>query len=126
AALFRSHRRVAMALTIPLLVLAAGTRSAPSDAASRTSTRWPIKHVVIIVKENRSFDHLFGLFPGADGTTTADDAGTTIPLTRGVMRMPGKLPHHYADALADWNGGVSDGFHRGRESRSVPFLAMSP
>jgi phospholipase C len=27
----------------------------------------PIRHVVILMQENRSFDHYFGLFPGADG-----------------------------------------------------------
>ena len=29
----------------------------------------PIQHVVIIVKENHSFDNYFGSFPGANGTT---------------------------------------------------------
>src|SRR5216683_8174355 len=29
--------------------------------------RNPIEHVVIIVKENHSFDNYFGTFPGADG-----------------------------------------------------------
>ena len=29
----------------------------------------PIEHVVIIVKENHSFDNYFGTFPGANGTT---------------------------------------------------------
>src|SRR5664280_153523 len=28
----------------------------------------PIKHVVIIVKENHTFDNYFGTFPGANGT----------------------------------------------------------
>jgi len=27
----------------------------------------PVEHVVIVMQENRSFDHYFGLFPGADG-----------------------------------------------------------
>ena len=35
--------------------------SAPGSAAS------PIKHVVYIVKENRTFDQVFGDFPGVDG-----------------------------------------------------------
>ncbi len=26
-----------------------------------------IQHVVVIMQENRSFDHYFGLYPGADG-----------------------------------------------------------
>ena len=34
---------------------------------SRTAT--PIQHIVIIVKENHTFDNYFGTFPGANGTT---------------------------------------------------------
>ena len=26
-----------------------------------------IKHVIVIMQENRSFDHYFGTYPGADG-----------------------------------------------------------
>ena len=29
----------------------------------------PIDHVVFIIKENRTFDHYFGTYPGADGAT---------------------------------------------------------
>ena len=32
----------------------------------------PIKHVIIIVKENHTFDNYFGSFPGVDGTLQAD------------------------------------------------------
>ena len=39
-------------------------RRAQLDAA-----RAHLKHVVFIVKENRTFDTLFGRFPGADGDT---------------------------------------------------------
>ena len=31
--------------------------------------RWPIEHVVLIIKENHSFDNYFGTFPGAKGMT---------------------------------------------------------
>ena len=31
------------------------------------ATDTPIKHVVVIMQENRTFDHMFGTFPGADG-----------------------------------------------------------
>lgn len=30
----------------------------------------PIKHIVFLIKENHTFDNYFGLFPGANGTTT--------------------------------------------------------
>jgi phospholipase C len=40
-----------------------------------------IQHVVIFVKENRSFDNYFGAFPGADGATSgAISTGQVIPL----------------------------------------------
>src|SRR5687768_12470152 len=35
------------------------------------SARASLKHIVFIVKENRTFDHYFGRFPGADGATNA-------------------------------------------------------
>lgn len=42
---------------------------------------FPIKHIVIIDKENRSFDNYFGLFPGADGASHARLAnGKIVPL----------------------------------------------
>jgi phospholipase C len=45
------------------------------------TARYPIKHIVIIDKENRSFDNLFGRFPGADGATRARQSnGRTVPL----------------------------------------------
>src|SRR3979490_51289 len=34
--------------------------AAPSDVSK-------IKHIIIIMQENRSFDHYFGTYPGADG-----------------------------------------------------------
>jgi phospholipase C len=46
-----------------------------------------IKTIVVIYAENRSFDHLYGFFPGADGITNAsaeqktqlDHDGTVLP-----------------------------------------------
>ncbi len=39
------------------------TRSPPIE------TRWPIKRVIYLMLENRSFNNLFGKFPGVRGTT---------------------------------------------------------
>ena len=35
--------------------------------------RQNIKHVVVLMMENRSFDHIFGAFPGANGSTTGSN-----------------------------------------------------
>jgi phospholipase C len=37
---------------------------------------FPIRHVIVIMQENRSFDEYFGMFPGADGIP----ANTCVPL----------------------------------------------
>ncbi len=91
--------------------------SSPSDAtvvdASAFSTRWPIKHVVFLIKENRTFDNLFGRFPGANGAMTGMDHGVRRPLTRGTDQATYEdIPHCYECALAAWNGGAMDGFNQ--------------
>ncbi len=41
----------------------------------------PIKHVVLVMQENRSFDHYFGLFPGVDGFPPCADVRRAPSLT---------------------------------------------
>jgi phospholipase C len=50
----------------PALPAGAMLRPLSKPAAS------PVAHVVLIVQENRSFDDLFALFPGADGATRGE------------------------------------------------------
>lgn len=90
----------------------------PSDPgqvdATLFETRWPIKHVVYLIKENRTFDHMFGTFPGANGVTVGMDHGERRPLTEGTAhRLPGDIPHCYPCALLAWNQGKMDGFDQG-------------
>jgi acid phosphatase len=49
-------------------------RSEPSAVASTASLRDSIRTIVVIYAENRSFDNLFGRFPGANGLSTVLDA----------------------------------------------------
>src|SRR5947207_1778533 len=89
------------------------TAHPPVVDASKFETTTPIKHVVFIIKENRSFDNLFGTFPGADGATMANDKGKTRPLLHGALyeqRLPHDLPHDYIAAVKDYNHGKMDGF----------------
>src|SRR6478736_6676943 len=67
-------------LTVALSVVFA---TKTTDSATVKLARSKIKHVVFLVKENRTFDTLFGTFPGANGATqgTLCD-GTTVQLAR--------------------------------------------
>src|SRR5437879_1983182 len=79
-----------------------------------------IKHVVVIMQENRSFDSYFGTFPGADGIPKRDGAPSACvpdPQSQGCDRpypdhadVNGGGPHSQSNAIADINGGKMDGF----------------
>jgi phospholipase C len=71
----------------------------------------PIDHVVFIIKENRTFDHYFGRYPGADGATegrTLD--GRVIPLEPALDRQPHDIKHSFVSGLRAINGGTMNGF----------------
>jgi phospholipase C len=90
------------------------TGSPDAFDATALETATPIKHVVFVIKENRTFDHLFGTFPGANGVSTGMAFGQPRTLTRGTDgRVPGDLPHCYTCALAAWDQGEMDGFLQG-------------
>ena len=80
------------------------------DPVVRLDTRWPIKRVVYLMLENRSYDHLFGAFPGANGHTVGVANGKERPLAPAPQWMAGDLPHDFRDMTADINGGKMDGF----------------
>src|SRR5213594_5278794 len=66
--------------------LLAACASSPQGQAAEGLAR--IDHIVVIYAENRSFDHLYGLFPGADGIASA------TPEQKSQLDHDGKpLPH---------------------------------
>jgi phospholipase C len=78
-----------------------------------------IRHVIVIMQENRSFDSSFGTFPGADGIPMRNGVPTVcLPHLKGGCERPyhdprdrnGGGPHGAADAAADVDGGLMDGF----------------
>src|SRR6516162_4364024 len=69
--------------------LPGGGGPGPGPSASPGSGNY-IKHVVLMIQENRSFDNFFSTFPGADGTTT------------GLMKTPsGEIRLHLTEASLD-------------------------
>ena len=61
-----------------LLLLLTGCATQPNDSArGAPSGLATIEHIVVIYAENRSFDHLYGLYPGANGIANAAPASWT-------------------------------------------------
>ena len=73
-----------------------------------------IKHVIVVMQENRSFDSYFGTFPGADGIPR----GVCVPDPRGGCVRPFHDrrdrnfggPHARLNAARDIDKGAMDGF----------------
>jgi phospholipase C len=107
-----------------------GTRPAqPAPAAAPVGSGagiHAIKHVIVVMQENRSFDSYFGTFPGADGIPARDGRFTVCvsdPRAGRCQRpyhdpslVNGGGPHDAGPAQADVNGGRMDGFVRMAES----------
>lgn len=66
---------------------AAGVPLAPNDPNTTT----PIKHVIVIVGENRSFDHLFGVYKPRNGQSVAN------LLSRGIVTVNGEPGPNFSD-----------------------------
>jgi phospholipase C len=85
-----------------------------------------IKHIIIIMQENRSFDSYFGTFPGADGIPSKNGVPTVCvhdPQTGKCVKpyynpadLNGGGPHNSLSAVADIDEGKMDGFIAQAES----------
>jgi phospholipase C len=79
-----------------------------------------IEHVVVVMMENRSFDHMLGWVKGADGRqgglTFADESGALFGTHRLAPDFQGCAhpdpDHSYAGGRTEYNGGASDGWLR--------------
>ena len=84
-----------------------------------------IKHVIVIMQENRSFDSYFGTYPRADGIPMRHGVPTVcVPNPAGGCNRPfhdtadvnGGGPHGVGNAVADIGHGKMDGFIRQRDA----------
>jgi phospholipase C len=114
---------VVLSLLCAVLALIPPLGGGPPRASATTldDARQKLKHLVFIVQENRSFDHYFGTYPGANGIPMDANGVPTVcnpnPLT-GTCDKPYLNPldsniggpHTNADAIVDIDGGNMDGF----------------
>jgi phospholipase C len=95
-------------------------RLARAAAASSPKGLAALKHVVVLTMENRSFDHLLGWVPGANGKqaglTYTDRNGVahgTYPLAPDFQGCGHPDPdHEVSGATAEYDNGAMDGFLR--------------
>lgn len=69
-----------------------------------------VQHVIILVKENRSFDHMFGKFPGVNGATTGLCDSTVVKLYSAPDAVQHDIGHESGSSVAAIDNGKMDGF----------------
>jgi phospholipase C len=92
-----------------------GSSNSPSPTPTPTPQAAAIKNIVVVIMQNRSFDHLFGTFPGANGiqpgvpgfSQQASNGTTVTPQLLTSTSSP-DLPHSRNDYLRVWNLGAMD------------------
>jgi phospholipase C len=94
--------------------------AASTPPASDAEGIHKIKHIIMIMQENRSFDSYFGTYPGADGIPMKNGVPTVCspdPLTKECVKPyhdPDPINvgggHGWGAAVTDINGGKMDGF----------------
>src|SRR5262245_17329892 len=92
-----------------------------------------IEHIVVVMMENRSFDHLLGWVPGADGKqaglTYIDNSGrqrSTNGLAPDYTGCPHPDPDHsYDQSRVAYDGRAMDGFLRagGNDSYAIGYYS---
>ena len=135
------RRRDFLARTAALAGVAGLATALPSDtvlslAAGRKAHRkfpsprnMPLDTVVVLMMENRSFDHYFGSFPGADGK----NKGLSYPGADGEPHPTHYLPpdyqgcgfedpdHSWEGGRLQYRGGKLDGFYEASDSFALGY-----
>ena len=101
---FRTLDRASVVTAI-LLALVGLTEAASAQVNRPSKPSKPkditvIQHIIFIVKENRSFDNYFGLYPGANGATRGTTStGQVLPLRH--------TPDEVVDIDHEWNAALT-------------------
>ena len=112
-------------------------RAAAIPADRRTGTLADIEHVVVLMQENRSFDHYFGSLRGVRGF--GDRSPVTLPSGQSVWHQDGLLPfrpdvddlglqfiqdlaHGWNDGHAAFNGGRYDQWVQAKTPTTMAYL----
>jgi phospholipase C len=95
---------------------------APGAAPQREGLSHYIRHVVIVIQENRSFDDLFATFPGADGARYGKmkegSKDVRVRLRAANLDESCDYTHGYGNFIGDYDDGKMDGFNlEGRGKR---------
>ncbi len=108
------------------------------QVATATTTATPIKHVIIVMLENHSFDNFFGAYPSGSESSTANPLGLTVPKnlnelngTPALLQLP-MYNYSTPDPVEgydtyhnDWDNGKMDGFRSNSGPQSMTYFTSA-
>jgi len=102
----------------------------PTPPATNATT---IKHIVVIMQENRTVDNLFNGFPGADTVMTATQKGKTVTLQPAPLEHGPDVDHSHTAWMASYDNGLMDNFGHDSnlafsyvpQSETVPYFTLA-
>ena len=86
----RQHLAVGTSLFALLANLGAPVTAAAQEPATPPATTSPIKHVIVIIGENRSFDHVFATYQPKSGESVSN------LLSKGIVKVDGTPGPNYS------------------------------
>lgn len=103
----------------------------PTPTPVPTNVSSAIKHVVVIIQENRSFDNLFMGFPNAQTQNFGlverpGSSPASVPLSMVPLAVTCDISHAHTSWSGDWDGGNMDGFSASTSPLTCPKNSTPP
>jgi phospholipase C len=105
-----SFKQILAALVVAQLIVATPVRAQSGSNDGKTTS--PIKHVIVIIGENRTFDHLFATYQPKSGQTIDN------LLSKQIINADGTPGPNYSDAV-QYSAQDTDVFREAPQSKSV-------
>ncbi len=87
----------------------------------RWASKSPIRHIIILIQENRTPDNLFQGLRGADIASSGKNTnGQTVPLHAVPFEAPYDIGHTHQSFLKEWDNGKIDGFNHDFGEKQCP------
>ncbi|HTU81619.1 MAG TPA: alkaline phosphatase family protein [Candidatus Acidoferrales bacterium] len=92
----------------------------------------PIRHVILVVQEDRSFDNLFCRFPGAQGATSGQTStGAEVKLKSILLSKRAQLTDTWQTFQTVFNDGKGNGWNleplpNGHPAGTLPYACVDP
>ncbi|HEV3312264.1 MAG TPA: alkaline phosphatase family protein [Chloroflexota bacterium] len=109
------HRPLTLLAVATLSLVGAGllaSQAAIGRTPSASANTGTIQHVIIFLRENHSFDNLFGKLPGVDGTTIARIGKKKVRMTQTPDHLRYDLSHGSWNAKKAINYGKMNRFYQ--------------